>query len=147
MQSEKESIQCSEIKSDDNHVSDTFDTRFTEQKCFELYNASNHKDQSKNPKDLSDDIEMDPLDSKRNELNASRQKEHFEEVSIEEFKVETLEFEPVDQVNSTVNIVSFKTVRPDDLKNQDDTNEKSAKDSENFQRGTKKKKTKCPVQQ
>ena len=81
--SDKESIKSSEIKSDDNHVSDTFDIRFTE-----LHNARN---QSRNHKDLSDDIEMDPLDSERNELNASNQKDHFEELSIEEFKVETLE--------------------------------------------------------
>ena len=62
LQLEKELIQCSEIKSDDNHVSDAFDTNFTEQKCFELHNARNHEDQSKSQKDtfeyLSDDIEI-----------------------------------------------------------------------------------------
>jgi hypothetical protein len=67
--------------------------------------------------------------------------DNFEEVSIEEFKVETIEFEPVDQVNSSVNIVNFKTVSYD-------TNEKSVKDFNISLKGAKKRNMrKCPVQQ
>jgi hypothetical protein len=78
----------------------------------------------------SNSIEIDPLkvDStvkydidSMSELNAFRHKEHFEEMR-------TLEFELVEQVNLSVNIVNFKTERSDDFVILKTINDETAKD-------------------
>ena len=66
----------------------------------------------------SNSIEIDPLKvestvkydiDSMSELNTFREKEDFEEMSIEDLKVGSLEFQLMEQVNLSVNIVSFKT--------------------------------------
>ena len=111
-QSEKESIEYSEIKSEIHDVNrDTFDSRFTEQKGFELDNARNHEDQSKSQNDtleyFSGDIEI---------------KNDLETLSYAKEGPEILEGEKLVDLKKTAANNYLKNVKVNTIDTADETN-------------------------